>query len=101
MNGAEQRERFTAVRRAEKRLDDVEAVTEGLGQVIVDDRTLVAERFRDVAALIATLERALADERTMRKAEIDACETALANEERIRETLCHSVWQRLRWLVGI
>lgn len=83
MNGAQQVERFTAVRRAEKRLDDIEILLPALAQEMVADRE---------AAATANL---------LRMREIDSCETALQNEERIRENLRRSFWQRLRWMAGV
>lgn len=85
MNGIEQRARHVALRTAEKRIDDVELFLTALAAEIVKDREAVAA--------------ALAHERASRQREIDACETALENEQRIRETLRRSLWQRLRWLV--
>jgi hypothetical protein len=83
MNGTEQRQRHTVVSEIEGHIHDVMTVLEAMAAQIVKDRE---------AAATANL---------LRIREIDACETALANEERIRENLRRSFWQRLRWLVGL
>lgn len=79
MNGAEQRQRFTAVARAEKRLDDLETVIEGLAGEMVKDREAAAARCTDLERVVVIQERDLA---------------------RLRALAHQSVWSRVRAWVG-
>jgi hypothetical protein len=90
MNGTEQRQRHTAVRDIQSQINDLIAVVTALSEQIVKDRAETLAQFDDVSGRIR-----------LRIQDIEACETALADEERIRENLRNSFWQRLRWLTGL
>jgi fructose/tagatose bisphosphate aldolase len=81
MNPEQQHERFTAVSRAEKRLDDVERqladvqlVVEALAQEMIKDRDALAAAIGNVHG---------------------RCQARAERTAREQQTL----WQRLRWLV--
>lgn len=86
MNGAQQVERFTAVRRAEKRLDDLELLLTALAAEVVTDREFIRGA--------VTQDRAVSDRRHLAStANIDAVRLrSLSLEQR-------TFWQRLRWFV--
>lgn len=90
MNGTEQRQRATAVNRAEARLDDIELVIQALAEEIVKNRDTTAA--------------AVNDERTHRL-KLAVEQRAYVDDEN-RKTLYlfanfkfMTAWQRLRWLV--
>jgi hypothetical protein len=89
MNGLEQKQRFTAVSRVERRCDDVETVVEGLAAEIVQDRARLDERMQDVGTLFATHERDL--QQTRRDL------TGVTVRFHTFET--RTLWQRLCWIV--
>lgn len=96
MNGAQQRERFTAVSRAEKRLDDIETLLPALGSEMIADRKAREELTTDVQGLGT----AIIEDRAARE--------KLADEfgQRVQAVYLRSLyleqrtfWQRLRWIV--
>lgn len=91
MNPAEQRARFTAVSRAEKRLDDVELCLTSLAAEIVKDRENLDKQH---AELIAGVNDAFAGTRGECAERVYAL-AAVFNDFTLRRTF----WQRLRWLV--
>jgi len=90
MNGTEQRERHTAVARAEKRLNDLELVVTELakdlvkhGEQVTDDLAVFNERLRLFHEAEAS--------------RLDAADTLLARQF---DAFVHmTFWQRLRWHV--
>lgn len=84
MNGTEQRERFTAVSRVEKRVEDVELIVEQFAKELVADRVRLDQQHRAlIDALNAAVQRALTEER----AYVDAF------------LYGRTFWRRLRWIV--
>jgi hypothetical protein len=100
MNGTEQRERFTAVSRAEKRLEAVELVTEGLGRVIVDDRALVAAQFRDVLALCHTAsDQLVTTQHALEALREDLTAVIADRQQRDADWDARTLWQRLHFVL--
>jgi uncharacterized small protein (DUF1192 family) len=93
MNGTEQRQRFTAVSRAERRLDDLELI------VIELDARLAA-----LAGIVERLEQRLAEERTHRLELADKQRTYVDRADRdlslrIDAHRGMNLWRRLQWLI--
>jgi len=95
MNDLEQKQRFTAVSRVEKRLDDVELLLSALAGEIVTDRTHLEARMQDIAALFAKVEQ----DATERWLSASATHKRLGDAQLAFESM--TFWQRLRWLVGV
>ena len=91
MNSTEQRERFTAVSRVEKRLDDVEIVLAGLVEALKterDQRMRADDQERTHRLDLAREQRAYVDD----------------SDHRLRASFAEfrwsPVWARWRWLLG-
>lgn len=84
MNGAEQRERFTAVSRVEKRVEDVELLVEQFAKEIVADRARLDQQHRELIDAVNYAIGAVAQEE---RAYVDAF------------LYGRTLWQRLRWIV--
>lgn len=108
MNGVEQVARFTAVKRAEKRLDDVELLLTALAAEIVKDRETIRqdlqvfnERLRVYAEREA--ERLDATDRIQVTTCQERWDAASATHVRLShqhfQFIGMTLWQRLRWLV--
>lgn len=93
MNGLEQKQRFTAVSRVEKRLDDVELLLSALAGEMVTDRTHLEARMQDIAALFAKLEQ----DATERWLSASATHQRLGAAQRAFASM--TLWQRLCWIV--
>lgn len=91
MNGAEQRQRATAVNRAEARLDHIEPVIIALAEEIVKNRDAAAAAVNDER----THRLKLADEQ---RGYVDAEDRATLLRAKAAFTSM-TFWQRLRWLV--
>lgn len=90
MNGLEQRARFTAVSRAEKRLDDLELVLGKMAEETVRDRAQLAE---DIDVFNERV-RVHTEREALR---IDTLCAALADRLGVLEQ--RTPWQRLRSLI--
>lgn len=84
MNGAEQRERFTAVSRVEKRVEDVELLVEQFAKEIVADRARLDQQYRELIDAVNYAIGAVAQEE---RAYVDAF------------LYGRTLWRRLRWIV--
>lgn len=94
MNGVEQRERHTVVAKAEKRLDDLEVVVDGMASSHVRDREAVQDQLRQV---VDGLNAALQKDHEERQAYIDAGDKKSLTL--VYDFLNLGFWRRLRWLV--
>jgi ribosome-binding protein aMBF1 (putative translation factor) len=84
MNGAEQRERFTAVSRMEKRVEDIELIVEQFATEIVADRERLDLQHQE---LITAVNLAIG--------------AALQEERAYVDAFVHgrTFWRRLRWVI--
>jgi hypothetical protein len=83
MNAEQQRERFTAVSRIEKRVENAELIVEQFAKEIVADRARLDKQHQE---LIDAVNRAIA--------------AALGEERAYVDAFTHrTLWQRLCWIV--
>lgn len=98
MNGLEQTQRFTAVARVEKRLDDVELLLHELAIELAKEQRANVARMQNIASLIATREQE-ATEHARRLAQLSDLLDAETDARRAFEH--QTLRQRVRWAVGL
>lgn len=96
MNGVQQTERFTAVRRAELRIADLELLLMKLAEEVVSDRRSVDELQTDVHGLSLYYRE---DGETRRQDDFDRDHRISLVYQQIDRFEHQTLWQRLRWIV--